>query len=188
MTPNPRLAGRYAKSLLDLSVEKDQLEAVYKDMQLLQTVCAGSRELVSILKSPVINADKKDKILEAITAGKIGVITATFNKLLIRKGREAYLPEIVAAFIQQYKDLKGIHTVKLTTATPVSDELKEVILDKIRSTTDMQKLEMDSEVKEDLIGGFILEIGDQLIDTSVAFDLKNIRKQFKNNDFIYKIR
>jgi F-type H+-transporting ATPase subunit delta len=188
MIPNPRLAGRYAKSLLDLSVEKDQLEAVYKDMQFLQAVCAGSRELVSILKSPVIKADKKDKILDAITAGKIGVITATFNKLLIRKGRESYLPEIVAAFIQQYKDLKGIHTVKLTTATPVSDELKKVILDKIRSTTDMQKLELDSEVKEELIGGFILEIGDRLIDTSVAFDLNDIRKQFRNNDFVYKIR
>jgi F-type H+-transporting ATPase subunit delta len=188
MTPNPRLAGRYAKSLLDLSIEQDQLEAVYTDMQFLQAVCKGSRELVSILKSPVINADKKNKILDAITAGKIGVITATFNKLLIRKGREAYLPEIVAAFIQQYKDLKDIHTVKLTTATPVSEELKKVILDKIRATTDMQKLEMESEVKEELIGGFILEIGDQLIDTSVAFDLNNIRKQFKNNDFIYKIR
>jgi F-type H+-transporting ATPase subunit delta len=188
MTPNPRLAGRYAKSLLDLSIEKDQLEAVYKDMLFLQAVCTGSRELVSILKSPVIKADKKDKILDAVTAGKIGVIPATFNKLLIRKGREAYLPEIVTAFIQQYKDLKGIHTVKLTTAIAVSDDLKKVILEKIRSATDMQKLELNSEVREDLIGGFILEIGDQLIDTSVAFDLNNIRKQFKNNDFIYKIR
>jgi F-type H+-transporting ATPase subunit delta len=188
MKPNPRLAGRYAKSLLDLSIEKGQLEAVYKDMRFMQAVCTGSRELVGILKSPVIKADKKDKILEAITAGKIGVIMASFNKLLIRKGREAYLPEIVTAFIRQYKDLKGIHTVKLTTAMPVSEELKKVILDKIRSSTDMQKLELDSEVREELIGGFILEIGDQLIDTSVAFDLNNIRKQFKNNDFMYKIR
>ncbi len=171
-----------------MSIEKDQLEAVYKDMLFLQAVCNASRELVTILKSPVINADKKDKILDAITAGKIGVITATFDKLLIRKGREAYLPEIVTAFIRQYKDLKGIHTVKLTTATLVSEELKKVILDKIRAATDMQKLEMDSEVKEEIIGGFILEIGDQLIDTSVAFDLNSIRKQFKNNDFIYKIR
>jgi F-type H+-transporting ATPase subunit delta len=188
MILNPRLAGRYAKSLIDLSVEKDQLEAVYKDMLFLQAICTASRELVSLLKSPVVKGDKKDKILDAVTAGKIGTITATFNKLLIRKGREAYLPEIVTAFIQQYKDIKDIHTVKLTTATPVSEELKKVILDKIRSATDMQKLELESKVDESLIGGFVLEIGDQLIDTSVAFDLNNIRKQFRNNDFIYKIR
>lgn len=187
MTPNPRLAGRYAKSLLDLSVEKDELENVYKDMLFLQVIC-GNRDLANVLKSPVIHADKKDKILDAVTGGKISVMTATFSKLLIRKGREGYLPEIVTAFIQQYKTLKDIHTVRLTTAAPVSEELKKTILDKIRSATNMQKLELESEVKEELIGGFILEIGDQLVDTSVAFDLNNIRKQFRNNDFIYKIR
>ena len=157
-------------------------------MLFIQAICRNSRELVNLLKSPVINADKKDKILEAVTAGKISVITTTFSKLLIRKSREAYLPEIADAFIHQYKDIKGIHTVKLTTAMPVSEMLKNVILDKIRAATDMQKLELETEVKEELIGGFILEIGDRLIDTSVAFDLNNIRKQFKNNDFIYKIR
>jgi F-type H+-transporting ATPase subunit delta len=188
MTPNPRLAGRYAKALLDLSIEKDQVAAVYKDMMFLQAACKSSRELVSLLKSPVVNADKKDKILEAITAGKIGALTATFNKLMIRKGREGYLPEIIDAFIGQYKDLNGIHTVKLTTAMPVGEELKKAILDKIRSATDMQKLELDTKVDEALIGGFVLEVGDQLVDTSVAFDLNNIKKQFRNNDFIYKIR
>ncbi len=143
---------------------------------------------MNLLKSPVINSDKKDKILDAVSAGKIGELTATFNKLMIRKGREGYLPKVIDAFIQQYKDLNGIHTVKLTTAMPIGEELKKTILDKIRSSTNMQKLELDSEVNEALIGGFILEVGDQLIDTSVAFDLNNIRKQFRNNDFIYKIR
>src|ERR1700761_5330152 len=119
MNPNPRLAGRYAKSLLDLSIEKDQLATVYKDMLFLQAICKGSRELVNLLKSPVINSDKKDKILDAVSAGKIGELTATFNKLMIRKGREGYLPEVIDAFIQQYKDLNGIHTVKLTTAMPI---------------------------------------------------------------------
>lgn len=186
--PNPRLAGRYAKSLIDLAIEKDQLEAVYNDMLYLQAICRSSRELVNLLKSPVVTADKKDKILDALTAGKISVITASFNKLLMKKSRESFLPEIATAFIQQYKDLKGIHTVKLTTAMPVSDDLKKVLLDKIRSSTNMQNLELNSEVKEDIIGGFVLEIGDSLVDVSVAYDLNNIKKQFQNNDFIYKIR
>jgi F-type H+-transporting ATPase subunit delta len=49
-------------------------------------------------------------------------------------------------------------------------------------------VELDTEVRQELIGGFILEIGDQRMDSSVAFELNNIRKQFQNNDFIYKIR
>src|SRR5882762_5320283 len=113
--PNPRLAGRYAKSLIDLAIEKNQLTAVYNDMLFLQEACKVSKEFVVLLKSPIIKADKKGKVLDAITGGKISVITATFNKLLLQKGREFYLPEIITAFIAQYKENKGIHTVKLTT-------------------------------------------------------------------------
>src|SRR5580692_8626795 len=98
--PNPRLAGRYAKSLIDLAIEKNQLDEVFQDMLFLQKVCSDNKDFVSMLKSPVINADKKEKILEAVTKGKVTVLTALFNKLLIKKGRETYLPEIAKAFIQ----------------------------------------------------------------------------------------
>ena len=67
--PNPRLATRYAKSLIDLSIEKGQLEKVFADMQWLQDVCKSNRDFVNMLRSPVITADKKEKIVDAITAG-----------------------------------------------------------------------------------------------------------------------
>ena len=188
MMPNPRLAARYAKSILDLAVEKGQLDTVYNDMLLLKEAFRISRELVILLKSPIIKADKKRQILEAITAGKISPLTTAFNKLLMTKQREAYLPEIVTAFVDQYKTYKGIQTVKLTTAIPISEELKQTILDKVKADRHVMQIELVTEVKEALIGGFVLEIGDQLIDTSIAFDLHTIKQQFENNDFIYKIR
>ena len=67
--PNPRLAGRYAKSLIDLATEKDQLEAVYADMKYLQAVCKGSPEFVNLLRSPIIHEDKTKAIIEAVTNG-----------------------------------------------------------------------------------------------------------------------
>jgi len=188
MMPNPRLAARYAKAILDLAVEKDQLDKVHEDMLFLQQAFKSSRDLVSLLKSPIIKADKKGKILDAITAGRVTDITSGFNKLLLAKEREAYLPEIAHAFLEQYKIYKGIQTVKLTTATAVSEEVKQAILDKVRTVRNIQQIELHTEVKESLIGGFVLEIGDELVDASVAFELKNIKKQFQNNDFIYKIR
>ena len=185
---NPRLAGRYAKSLIDLSLERNELETTYNDMLFLQSVCKNSKDFVNLLKSPVIPSEKKDKILDAITAGKVSTLTSSFNKLLIQKNRETFLPEIITAFIQQYKDYKNIHIVTLTTATEISEELKKSIVDKVKTSTAMQNVELKIEVKEDIIGGFILEVGDQLVDASVAFDLNNIKKQFQNNDFIYKVR
>ncbi|HLK27420.1 MAG TPA: ATP synthase F1 subunit delta [Puia sp.] len=186
--PNPRLAARYAKSLIDLALEKGELESVYNDMLFLQSVCKSSKEFVSFLKSPVVKSDKKEKVLDAVTAGNIGVITSSFNKLLIKKGREDVLPEIIPAFIQQYKDYKGIYIVKLTTATPVSEEVKNNILDKVRSGTVIKNIELNAEVDEKLIGGFVLEAAGQLVDASILYDLNTVKKQFQNNDFIYKIR
>lgn len=186
--PNPRLAGRYAKSLIDLSLEKNQLEEVYKDMQFLQSICKGNRDFVNLLRSPVIKPDTKAKILLALTDGRISIITASFNQLLLNKNRETFLPEIIDAFIAQYKSYKGIYTIKLTTASPVSDELREAIIKKITSTTEMKQVELNAKVDESIIGGFILETGDHLLDASIAYDLNNVKKQFRNNDFIYKIR
>ncbi len=79
---NPRLAERYAKSLIDLSMELKELDAVHDDVALLQSICNKSREFVLMLHSPIINADKKYKILIAVTGDKISKITQTFIKLL----------------------------------------------------------------------------------------------------------
>ncbi len=185
---NPRLSTRYAKSLLDLATEKGNLETVYQDMLTLQQLCKGNPDFVKMISSPIITSEKKLKIVEAITSDKVGELTAGFIRLLISKTREANLAEIVDAFITQYKQQKNIYTVKLATAMPASEELKNKILSQIRATSDMQNIELKTIVNEKLIGGFILQAGDKLIDASISYDLKEIDKQFDNNDFIYKVR
>ncbi|PZR29277.1 MAG: F0F1 ATP synthase subunit delta [Citrobacter freundii] len=186
--PNPRLAARYAKSLIDLAIEKGQLEQVFADMQWLAAVNKSNKDFVNLLRSPIIKADTKKKIVEAVTAGKLSQITTGFNTLLISKSREGYLPEIVTAFIDQYKKYKNIQVIKLTTAAPVSDTLKNAIVDQVKKTAGYQNIELEEKVDPALIGGFVLQVGDQLVDASIAYDLKAIAKQFENNDFIYKVR
>lgn len=186
---NPRLAGRYAKSLIDLAIEKNALEEVYNDMLLLQNIFRNNREFVTIMKSPVILPDKKQDIFKAVAAGgRISQFTSLFFQLLIRKSREASFPEIVNAFIDQYKVHKNIQTVKLITAKPLSEEMKQEIVRKVQGQTPLKTIDLKTEVREDLIGGFVLQMGDTLVDASISYDLKAIKKQFLNNDFIYKIR
>jgi F-type H+-transporting ATPase subunit delta len=185
---NPRIASRYAKSLIDLANEKGQLEEVYKDMLLLQRIIKGNPDFTVLLRSPVVTPDKKLKIVEAVTAGRISSLTTAFNKLLITKSREASLPEIITSFVEQYKVLKNIQTVKLTTATAISDELKDQIIGQIRKTSDIETIDLQTIVNPELIGGFVLQAGDKLVDVSIAYDLREISRQFENNDFIYKVR
>jgi F-type H+-transporting ATPase subunit delta len=186
---NPRLASRYAKSILDLAIERGELEKVYADMQWLQAVCKSNRDFVNLLRSPIIKNDTKRKIMEAVTTtGNISELTAGFNRLLVAKNRERFLPEIINAFIAAYKAHHHIRTIQLTTATPVTDSMRNAIVEQVKKSAGFEKVEVEEKVNPELIGGFVLQVGDQLVDASVAYDLKAIAKQFENNDFIYKIR
>ncbi|HTD92908.1 MAG TPA: ATP synthase F1 subunit delta [Chitinophagaceae bacterium] len=186
--PNPRLAARYAKSIIDLSLERGQLELVYADMQWLQAVCKSNADFVNLLRSPVVKSDTKQKILDAVTAGRLSELTNAFITLLIKKNRESHLPEIVTSFITLYKEHKNIHTVKLTTAVPASDSVRTAIIEQVKKSGGFENVELEEKVNPDLIGGFVLQVGDKLVDASIAYDLKTIAKQFENNDFIYKVR
>jgi F-type H+-transporting ATPase subunit delta len=186
--PNPRLATRYAKSLIDLSIEKNKLEDVFADMQWLQAICKSNRDFVNLLRSPIINSDTKKKIIAAVLGGKVSELTSLFITLLINKGRESNLPEIITAFIDQYKQHKNIHQVKLTTAAPINDAVRTAIINQVKKAGGIENIELEEKVDDKIIGGFVLKIGDKLVDASIAYDLKEIATQFDNNDFIYKIR
>jgi len=185
---NPRLAIRYAKSLLDIAQEKDQLEKVFNDMKLLDDICKSSREFANVLKSPIIKEDKKNQIIESVTAGRISILTSSFIKLLGGKGRESNLPEIISAFIEQYNVVKGIHKVKLTTAVELSDGMKNDFINKIKASEGIKNIELETSVNENLVGGFVLEMEGKLADASIRRDLKEVQKQFMDNDYIQKLR
>ena len=174
--------------MLDLAVEQGKLDIIYNDIKFLRSICKSNPDFVAILKSPVIKADKKGKIIESITNGRVDTLTTLFIELLVRKSRESNLPEIVVAFVEQYNKLNDIHHVKISTAVPMDAIAEEAILSKVRSNTHIQKIELEKIVDDSLIGGFKLEVGGKLIDASVLKDLNDVKKQFKTNEYIHKLR
>jgi len=184
---NARLASRYAKSLIDLATEQNQLETVYADMKYIQSVCKASSEFVNLLRSPIINADQKNNIIGVVTKDKVSSLTNSFTVLIVKKGRESALPEIATAFVEQYNEIKGIHQVTLTTAVQVSDDLKKSIEEKVKSAHQFASVELTTKTDEAIIGGFVLEFNNNIVDASIARDLRDIKKQFLNNEFISKI-
>lgn len=185
--PNPRLASRYAKSLLDLSVEQNVVDTTLQDIKLLDSVCNQSRDFANMLRSPIIKADKKSAIIDAVVGSKLHPLTQAFVKLLVSKGRESNMPEIATAFIGQYKQMKNIKTATLTTAVPVSDSLKEAIRGKVLNAMPGMQIELKEQVNADLIGGFVLQVEDKLVDASIRRDLNDVKAQFLKNIYISKI-
>jgi F-type H+-transporting ATPase subunit delta len=186
---NPRLAGRYAKSLLDLATEQNQVDAVYADMKWLHIICKSNPDFVNMLRSPVIKPTAKGKIIESITKERVSKLTSAFIQLLVRKNRETNLPEIATNYIDQFNALRNIHKVKITTAEPISEEMLNVIMANVKAAaTAGQTFEIETQVKNELIGGFLLETSGTLVDASILKDLKGIQKQFMNNDYLQRIR
>ena len=185
---NPRLASRYAKSLMDLAIEQNKLEDVLANIKLVDSACGNSRELIAVLRSPIIAADKKQAILNDIFGNRLGTLTQGFIQLLVSKGREANLPEIAHSFIAMYKEMKNIKTVKLTTALPLNDTAKASLKAKITNALQGKEVEMHEAVNPDLIGGFVLEMDDKLFDASIRRDLNDVKTQFLKNIYVSELR
>lgn len=184
---NPRLATRYAKSLLGLAQEQNVLEPVLEDMNMLTELCTKSPDFTLMLRSPVIKGEKKLSIIKAIIGGKLHALTEGFITLLVKKGREFFLPEMAQAYVTQYRALKNIHSVQFTTAVKIDETLKQEILKKIAASLKEGSIDLQMNVNEHLVGGFVLEVGGKLFDASIRRDLNDIKKQFTKNLYIADI-
>ncbi len=172
-----RIASRFAKSLLELAEEKGQLEAVRADMDTFG-LALENRELYLLLKSPIVHADKKISILDAIFKDKINALTMSFLHICVQKGREPYLTEIAEAFIVQYREKKNILSLKVISAIPLDDQVQNQIKDQVRASgLASGEIQLDTSVNPELIGGFILELEDKRYDASVARKLDLLRKE-----------
>jgi F-type H+-transporting ATPase subunit delta len=182
-----RLAVRYAKSLIDLAREKNQLEEINNDMRLFSQVLKSSRDFLLMLRNPIINPDKKNKVIESVFQGKFSPITSEFFKLVVKKGREAYLPEVAETFISLYNKLKKILIVHLTTAVPINDELVKRFRRLVEEKTGFTNIELVTKINPDIIGGYILQYEDKLYDASVHRNLEVLDDNFLSNIYVKQV-
>ncbi len=107
---------RYAAAFFDLAEEQGIIEKANADMTLFGNVCESNRDFVLMLQNPVINAEKKRKVITHIFGTSVTPLSLNFMSLMIRKRRERYLPSIAEAFNDLYQAYKGIKTAYVTTA------------------------------------------------------------------------
>lgn len=154
------ISSRYAKALLKLVNETGGGEKVCEQVRIL-------------LEDP-------DKISSMELCDEL----QKFVALMVRNGRTQYLRMALTTFLSIYKDSRNIHTAHLTTAVP-APSLEKRLSDMVREKTGGE-VELHSKVDPDLIGGFIFEIDDYLVDASVSRKIEEIRRQFidRNNRIV----
>jgi F-type H+-transporting ATPase subunit delta len=180
-----RAASRYAKSFLDLALEQGVLEKAYADMKYIAEVCKTNSDFRTFLKSPIIKTDKKQAVLKEVFSGKLDKVTDAFVQLITAKKREIYLAEIAEEFLNQYNAKKEILKAVVTTANGIDEATRKKVLELVKGTGQNEVI-LEEKINKDLIGGFIIRVGDKQIDASIARKLNNLKRGFSESPFVKK--
>lgn len=172
-------AKRYAKALFELGKSKQVIENLLADMESVKDTVAGSRELEVIMANPVIDAQKKCAILKEVFS-KTHQLTHKNFDVLAENDRVEIVGAVAQQFINIYREYKNIKEATVTTATPLNDELRKEVLQKIEELTN-SSVTLNERVDEKIIGGFVLNIDDLQYDASVSGRLNTLKKELKTS-------
>jgi len=179
-----RVASRYVKSLLSLAIEQGAVEQVHNDMDLFTKTVNQSKDFALMLHSPIIKHETKKAILNKIFKGKVHPLTMAIIDILTQKNREPLLPSIAKEFHNAYNEYKGIGKATVTTAVALDAGLRAEIEKIVKNISTKDKVELVEKIDKDMIGGFILDVGDRQIDTSIKNRLKALKVKFSENPYI----
>ncbi len=174
-----RVATRYAKALIDLAVERNELERVKQDIDLFLAATKASSELVAVLKNPIVPIDKKLKIVRGIFGAQVNNTTQSFFDIVVNKARAEVLHGTAIEFVHQYNEKKNILKAKVVSASALNDASRAEIISMVEKATSKHVV-LEEKVDANLIGGFLLTVGDKQFDTSIAKSLQKLKKSFSN--------
>lgn len=181
-----RAALRYAKAILNLAKDSKSEAAVKEDMSLIAATIAENKDLAVMLNSPIVKATDKMNVLNALFDGKVNNITLGLFHLLKDNKRIAMLEPVAKKYEIVFDHLKHTQVATVTTAVALTEEIEKLVLDKIVSLTG-EKANLENIIKPNILGGFIIRVGDVQYDASISNYLNELRKEFDNSHFIPKI-
>ncbi len=181
-----RAALRYAKAILNLAIDNKSEAAVNDDMSFIAATIAENKDLEVMLNSPIVKASDKMNVLNALFQGKVNNITLGLFHLLKDNKRIAMLQPVALKYAIVFDHLKRTQVAMVTTAVALTEEVEKQVLDKIVALTG-SKANLENVINPDILGGFILRVGDVQYDASISNYLNELRKEFDNSHFIPKI-
>lgn len=174
---NTKITNRYAKALLDLAISENQLDVIVNDLEFVKKSILSLRELSLLIKSPVVKRDKKRKIFNELFKDKISETALKFCELIINRQRSELLLDIIQRFLELKDEYLNIKSVSVKSAI----ELDEIQLNELRTVLEKKlgkQVHINLTIDKNLIGGFIVQIDDTVIDASLKHQLELLRKKF----------
>jgi F-type H+-transporting ATPase subunit delta len=169
-----KVAGPYAEALLDLAKLSDALKETTNDMNIVSDFLKSSSDLKKFLGNPLITRDAKKSVINDIFGECISGSTLNFLLLLVDRTRIQILENIAQKFLSLSYEQESIQIAKITSSIQLSEEQQREIGRKLKKITSAKRIKLALRVDPQLIGGFTIEIGSKMIDTSIRSQLNQI--------------
>ena len=169
-----KVAEPYAEALLDLAKSNGSLKETTNDMNIVTQFLANSSDLKKFLGNPLITKDAKKNVVKDIFGEQIDGSTLKFLLLLVDRGRIEVLDSIAQKFLELSYKQDSIEIAKITSSIQLSADQQQSIAEKLKAITGAKQIKLALKVDPQLIGGFTIEIGSKMIDTSIRGQLKQI--------------
>jgi F-type H+-transporting ATPase subunit delta len=174
------MAGRYASALFELALEEKALDSVKADLEKFDAMLAESPDLERLVRSPVFSADDKLKALSAIL-DKAGIkgLAANFLRVLTTNRRLFAVSDVVRGYRALVARHRGEVTAQVTVAEKLSDKNLAALKDALKSKTAGKDIDLDVKIDPSIIGGLIVKVGSQMVDSSLRTKLNSIKLAMK---------
>jgi F-type H+-transporting ATPase subunit delta len=169
-----KVAEPYAEALLDLAKSNDSLKETTNDMNIVSQFLANSSDLEKFLANPLITRAAKKTVVKDILGEQIGGSTLKFLLLLVDRNRIEVLESIAQKFLELSYKQESIEIAKITSSIQLSADQQKEIAEKLKIITGAKQIKLALKIDPQLIGGFTIEIGSKMIDTSIRGQLKQI--------------
>ena len=175
-TKNILIAQRYSDALVDIAKEGNlSYEKLSTDLNVVNDTLLSSPDLMDFLTNPLVSVDDKKETVIQIFSSEIDGLILNFLKVLIDKNRFDTFSEILNSYNKTLDSINNISRVKVTSAITISDEVKARLIEKLSQKLGKQVV-VDNEVDENVIAGLIIQIGDNIIDTSLRHKLDELER------------
>jgi F-type H+-transporting ATPase subunit delta len=164
----------YAEALMSVAQSQNLLDKFGEDVRALLSLLETSPELKEFLGNPIAKPEAKKAVLQQVAGEQIHPYMANFLKLLVDRRRILFLEGICQQFQVLLRQLSKTVLAEVTSAVELTDEQKNAIAGKVREISSAERVELDTKIDPDLIGGVIIKIGSQVLDTSLRGQLRRI--------------
>lgn len=170
----------YGDALFELALEKNELDSIAEQVNLLVQSFAENPEFLKLLSHPKISKEEKISVIETIFKGRFSDDVVGFLVIITEKDRGTEIERILHYFQAKVREYKKIGVATVASAVELTKEQKKRVEEKLLQQTAYESFEVDYQVDASLIGGMVIRIGDRVVDASIRTKLdrmtQNLRK------------